>query len=257
MAGRNSLVVKGAVEPRQKIWETIRLLGDNFTVNDLTRRSGQIQSQIRAYLQALTKAGVVEQIDPSPTTRVVGQAFRLIQDEGAEHPRLDSNGQRTHAHLLTENIWRSLRILKGSLTIADIAYSSSTETVSANLLIVGRYLEALIEAGYVAKTLGDPPRTPHTYCLIPTRYTGPKPPQIHSFQRLQVFDPNISKLVYDSALEDQLEEDDSTWNNPEFQRLRGLLADWISEAESQGTHADLVKRTKFELATPVNGGTLQ
>ena len=256
MAARNSLLVKGVVEPRQKIWETIRQLNDGFTVKDLSRRSGQIQSQIRTYVQALAKAGVVEEIDPSPASKIIGQVFRLIQDEGVEHPRLDSNGQRTHAHLLTENIWRSLRILKGNLTIADIAFSASTETVSANPLIVGKYLEALVEAGYVVKTMGNPPKTPHTYGLVPTRYTGPKPPQIHSFQRLQVFDPNISRLVYDSALESE-EPEDTTWLNPEFQRLRALLSDWVTAAEVQGNHPDLITRTKFELATPVNGGTLQ
>jgi len=257
MAARNSLLVKGVVEPRQKMWETIRLLNDGFTVKDLSRRSGQIPSQIRAYVLALTKAGVVEEIDHSAASKIIGQVFRLVRDEGIEHPRLDSNGQRTHAHLLTENIWRSLRILKGNLTIADIAFSASTETVSANPLIVGKYLEALAEAGYVVKTMGNPPKTSHTYSLIQTRYTGPKPPQIHSFQRLQVFDPNISRLVYDSALEPSEEQEDTTWLNPEFQRLKALLSDWVTAAELQGNHADLITRTKFELATPASGGTLQ
>ncbi|MBP2843825.1 hypothetical protein [Pseudomonas sp. PNP] len=137
MSKVSTLIVTGKKEPRQKMWEAMRLLRPGFTVNDIVRRTAGRSADVSRYIQALTKAGVVKLVEtPEGATTSRGKVFALIRDEGADHPRLNKNGERTFEHLATENIWRTLRILGGHLTVQDIAKTASAGGVAGYTMTV-------------------------------------------------------------------------------------------------------------------------
>lgn len=149
MAKTSTLIVTGTKEPRQKMWEAMRHLRPGFTVNDIARQSCGRSADISRYIQALIKAGVVKLVEaPQGATTSRGKVFALVRDEGADHPRLNNKGERTFDHLATENIWRTLRILGGQLTVQDIAQTASAGAVSVSVVKVRQYLNALADAGY-------------------------------------------------------------------------------------------------------------
>lgn len=259
MAGRTPhLLVTGTKEPRQRMWESIRLLRPGFSINDIARRSGQQPYDINRYFQALTKAGIIKLIE-CPKGKE-GRVFALVSDEGAEHPRLNSKGQRTYAHLATENIWRTLRILNGNLTVEDVAQTASTGGVVLTLIKVRQYMNALAEAGYLEKTENGV-HTQDTYRLISAKNTGPRPPEIRQLDSLQVYDPNLSKLVFAKTTGTAGADRSLVEPGIALLRTRDLLAEWLELANnSKGSialPADLAQRTRLELATPGESGGLQ
>lgn len=256
MRGRPAhLVVLGTKEPRQRIWEAIRLLAPGFSINDLARRTGQAPQAINLYIRALTKAGIIELIE---IPKKEGRVFALIRDEGADYPRLNSKGQRTYDHLATENIWRSLRILNGELTVEAVAQMASVGEVKLTTIKVRQYLDALAEAGYVEKS-DNGVRESATYKMVSGKNTGPRPPEIRKLDSLQVYDPNLSKLVYVKTTGSV--DGDRSLVEPGIAliRSRDLLSEWLAAATSQAGKfpADLVERTRLELAEPGESGGLQ
>jgi len=256
MTGRSQLVVLGAKEPRQRIWESIRMLAKGFSAHDIARRCAQKPKEINQYLRALVKAGIIKLID-TPSGKE-GRVFALARDEGADHPRLDSKGQRTYAHLATENIWRTLRILSGDLTVEDVLHTAAVGNAVLSIVKVRQYMNALAEAGYLEKThVGG--RVADTYRLVRTKNTGPRPPEIRQLDSLQVYDPNLSKLVYVKTTGSI--DGDRSLVEPGIAliRSRDLLSEWLALAEEQKGKfsADLVERTRLELAEPGESGGLQ
>ncbi|MDU9022139.1 hypothetical protein LOY64_07240 [Pseudomonas corrugata] len=259
MSGRKPhLVVMGTKEPRQRIWESIRLLRPAFSINDIARRSGQHPNEIGRYFQALSKAGIIQVVEQRKAKE--GFVYSLIQDEGADHPRLDSKGRRTYTHLATENIWRSLRILSGEVTDDDVVATASVGGVSLSLVKVRQYLNALVEAGYLTKKAGVG-TTPDTYSMVTGKNTGPRPPEIRKLESLQVYDPNLSQLVY-ARTTGSIDADRSLVEpGVALLRSRELLTEWLAEtSRAKGAFSpssDLVQRTQLELATPGDSGGLQ
>jgi hypothetical protein len=259
MAGRKShLVVTGTKEPRQRIWESIRVLRPGFSVNDIARRSGQQLYDINRYFQALAKAGIIKLIE-APAGKE-GRVFALIHDEGVEHPRLNSKGQRTYAHLATENIWRTLRILSGNLTVEDVAQTASVGDVVLTPIKVRQYMNALAEAGYLEKTENGA-QAADTYRLVSGKNTGPRPPEIRQLESLQVYDPNLSRLVYAKTTGSVGADRSLVEPGIALIRSRDLLQEWLDQASSaNGAFApseDLQQRTQLELASPSDSGGLQ
>lgn len=259
MAGRKAhLVVTGAKEPRQRIWEAIRILGPGFSINDIARRSGQMPREINEYFSALAKAGIIRLVE-SPAGKE-SRVYSLVHDEGAEYPRLNRKGERTYLHLITENIWRSIRILKGSFTADTVLHTASAGGVPMSIIRVRQYLHALAEAGYLDKTECDR-NTPETYQLIPGKHTGPRPPEIRKLDSLQVYDPNLSKLVYVKTTGSFGADRSLVEPGVALLRSRNLLAEWLKLAvDASGMPAipvDLVQRTQLELASTGESGGLQ
>lgn len=259
MAGRKPhLVVTGSKEPRQRIWESIRVLRPGFSLNDIARRSGQHPNEIGRYFQALTKAGIIRQIEEPAGKQ--SRVFALVQDEGAEYPRVNAKGERTYGHLATENIWRSLRILSGEVTADDVLHTASTGGVAITLIKVRQYLSALTEAGYLERT-DNGPHAPDTFRLTADKNTGPRPPEIRKLDSLQVYDPNLSKLVYVKTSGSAGADRSLVEPGVALLRSRDLLTEWLEQArKAKGGFSpspDLVQRTQLELATPTESGGLQ
>lgn len=259
MAGRKAhLVVSGTKEPRQRIWESIRTLAPGFSINDIARRSGQMPREINEYFSALLKAGIIELIE-SPSGKT-SHVYSLVKDEGAEYPRLNRKGERTHLHLITENIWRSIRILKGTFTADTVLHTASAGGVHMTIIRVRQYLYALTEAGYLDKTECDR-NTPETYQLISGKHTGPRPPEIRKLDSLQVYDPNLGKLVYAQTTGSFSADRSLIEPGVALLRTRDLLGEWLKLAvDANGIPVvpmDLVQRTQLELASTGESGGLQ
>ncbi|WP_095157156.1 hypothetical protein [Pseudomonas sp. Irchel 3E13] len=256
MSGRkHHLVVQGKKDPRQRIWESIRVLAPGFSINDIARRTGQRPYDISVYLKALTTAGIIELIE-APGGKA-SRVFALLRDEGADHPRVNSKGQRTYEHLATENIWRTLRILGGDLTVPDVVLTASVGNVALTPIKVRQYLTALTEAGYLEKKEGGG-QVADTYRLLSEKNTGPRPPEIRQLESLQVYDPNLSKLVHVKTT-GSIDADRSLVEpGIALIRSRDLLAEWLDVAARKAKlPADLVERTRLELAEPGESGGLQ
>ncbi|MFW9266479.1 hypothetical protein ACLK1G_04695 [Pseudomonas sp. NR3] len=240
------------------MWESIRVLQPGFSINDIARRSGQLPYDINRYFSALTKAGIIKQIE-APKGKE-GRVFALVRDEGADHPRLNSKGQRTYSHLATENIWRTLRILNGDVTAEDVAQTASVGGVALTSIKVRQYMNALTEAGYLEISHSGGP-TPDTYRLIQGKYTGPRPPEIRQLDSLQVYDPNLSKLVYVKTTGSIGADRSLVEPGVALLRTRELLSEWLDVATgTKGPFTlptDLIQRTQLELATPNESGGLQ
>lgn len=232
------------------------MLGPGFSINDIARRSGQSLSDISRYFQALNKAGIIQLIETPPGKE--GRVFSLVLDEGVDHPRLNSKGQRTYGHLAAENIWRTVRILGGDLTVEEVFRNASVGSAELNLVKVRQYMGVLAEAGYLERTrIGG--QVADIYRLVPGKNTGPRPPEVRQLDSLQVYDPNLSKLVY--AKTTGSIDADRSLVEPGIAALRsrGLLAEWLEVASSQKGKfpADLIQRTQLELASPDESGGLQ
>ncbi|MGE7992521.1 hypothetical protein ACQKPE_16070 [Pseudomonas sp. NPDC089554] len=258
MAGRKAhLVVSGTKEPRQRIWESVRILGIAFSINDIARRSGQMPDDINRYFKALIKAGIIKVVESPPGK--VGRVYSLVQDEGADYPRVNGKGQRTYDHLATENIWRTVRILNGNLTAEGVTQTASAGGASLTIIKVRQYLNALTEAGYLEKTQVDVTK-PEIYRLVPGKYTGPRPPEIRKLDSLQVYDPNLGKLVYVKTNGSFGADRSLVEPGVALLRTRDLLSEWLELAQGGKAikpPADLVQRTQLELASTGESGGLQ
>ena len=257
MAGRKAhLVVTGTKEPRQRIWESIRVLGIAFSINDIARRSGQMPDDINRYFKVLAKAGIIAVIENPPGK--VGRVYSLVKDEGADYPRLNGKGERTYEHLATENIWRTIRILNGNLTAEGVMQAASAGGISLTVIKVRQYLNALTEAGYLEKNQIDASK-PEIYRLIPGKYTGPRPPEIRKLDSLQVYDPNVGKLVYAKTTGSFGADRSLVEPGVALLRTRDLLGEWLELAQGNKSvkpSADLVQRTQLELASTGESGGL-
>lgn len=257
MGRKAILVVTGTKEPRQRMWESIRVLAPGFSANDIARRSGQMPREINDYFNALVKAGIIGVIE-SPKGKG-GRVYSLMKDEGAEHPRLNRKGERVYAHLVTENIWRSIRILKGNFTAETVLHTASAGGVAMTISKVRQYLNSLTEAGYFTKTEWER-NIPETYQLIPGKYSGPRPPEIRKLDSLQVYDSNLGKLVYVKTTGSFGADHSLIESGVALLRTRDLLNEWLELAQTGKAvkpSADLVQRTQLELASTGESGGLQ
>jgi hypothetical protein len=187
------LAMTGAKLPRQIMWETIRTLSRSdtaLTTYNVSRRSGQDDQAVREYLRALAKAGIVEHIQPMGN---IDALWSLLNDEGAEAPRINKRGQRLKPDAV-ECIWRALRIL-GELNAVDA--KAQAEAGGASITENGAriYLQGLALAGYVTRQDGTTGK-PAIYRLIPGMNTGPLHPVYQRCSYAQVFDQNTCKVVW-------------------------------------------------------------
>lgn len=190
---RADLVMVGGKSPRQHIWEAIRAVNASpkeLTTYAVARKSNQEDEAVRAYLRDLEKVGIVSKV------RSIGRfdaEWSLLKDEGVEAPRVTKNGKVSNYAAGVENVWRALRIL-GEFSAAEASVAASINGASISEFGAHVYLSGLAKAGYVTRrggTAGFKTR----FCLIPSRYTGPKHP-IYQRDFDQVYDPNLDQVVW-------------------------------------------------------------
>ena len=227
MATKKPIDAVRANEGREAVWALIRRLR-RFATAELYLEIDLHRSTIRDYLAGLEAAGYIAREGlstgsaagvqspgghdsprrPIPPTGRPGKDARtgqqkpivyiLMKDPGIEAPRVRKDGTEVTAGIGREQMWRSMRIL-GEFCATDLAaVSDQTRPVALNE--AKTYIYYLHKAGYLrcvraAQNGGrNTPGALARYRLIPTRYTGPKPPMIQSVKR--VWDPNLKKVVW-------------------------------------------------------------
>lgn len=227
------LAMAGGKAPRQRMWEAIRELarqGAELTTYKVSRISAQDDETVRDYLRALAKAGIVRLIKPMDRDGL----WELLQDEGAEAPRVNKAGKRL-APDAVECIWRSLRIL-GDLTAAEAVAQVASAGAKISEEGARVYLQGLSLAGYVHREGGQSGH-PARYRLLPGRNTGPLHPIYQRCTFAQVYDPNLDRVVWVKGAKGDVEQ------------LRAMLREWLDVAAEVATVAPgLVDRTLRELA---------
>ncbi|MBN57828.1 hypothetical protein [Thalassolituus sp. UBA3500] len=182
---------------QDSIWAAIRKLGE-FTRKDvifeLSKEFGDAvdPDTVKSYIQRLTRGGFVA---PTGRRKSGGHQlylYKLINDCGNTAPRLKADGSRSLLGAVTESLWRTMKIL-GGFNIRELQAAATTETVQPSYEMTREYCQQLCNAGYLRR----PKRG--RYRLVPSRYTGPKPPVVTKTEG--VYDANDREIVYVKPVE--------------------------------------------------------
>lgn len=172
---------------RQHIWEAVRKTSGTFTVTDIADATGAVRKTIHDYLGCLAAGGYLAH---TPATAPgLSAIYELLKDTGHHAPRLRRDGTAVTQGQATEQMWRSMCILK------QFSYRDLIETATIEIpeWTAKSYCRILLATGYLrVMQKADPAkgRIAH-YRLI--RNSGPKPPQVQRVKR--IFDPN-TRTVY-------------------------------------------------------------
>ncbi len=179
------LTHKGGKPPRQRIWEAIRAQREGFTKDSLGAATRIHPDTVHTYLTSLVASGHL---------RAVDACFILEKDVGVEAPRVTKEGQPVTMGRVREQMWRTMKMIKGDFTFRDLAVAASTEEFPVRDTDASDYVKHLSKAGYLRVTRPGRPRVPALYRFNPSKNTGPRPPMV---QRMKtVYDPNLGRIVW-------------------------------------------------------------
>ncbi|MCW8856084.1 MAG: hypothetical protein OQJ95_01890 [Kangiella sp.] len=175
---------------RQNMWKLIRS-NKEFTVKELAKAGAVSTGTARQYLKGLMVNGMVQEVK----TRRFGKPanltlYSLIKDVGQHAPQLRADGTEDPKYKALKNLWRSMRISK-FFTIKELVSASKTTGCHVTERNATEYVENLLNAGYLKKSLKDGDQT--TYVLIGQKVSGPMPPLIQRV--VKVYDPNVCKYI--------------------------------------------------------------
>lgn len=179
------------------VWIAVRTLGStggSFGLDEVMEhmaaarrpRLSADRRLVREYTKRLVAAGMLQVMQEG--------RYLLARDTGPKTPRLRPDGSEVERGASRRAIWRTMRIL-GQFTAQDVVKIGSTEEVKPSLIDVRKYISYLDKAGYVVAVYRPEDRTkPVTWRLVPSKSTGPLPPQIR--RNHAVFDPNLGREVW-------------------------------------------------------------
>lgn len=187
----------GAYGTQDAIWRGVREL-KTFTKDDLiihiSRDLKVCDATVDSYLTRLVRGGYVS-VQKAPKHRGACKLSRytMIRDTGVETPRLSKSGAPVTQGRGRENLWRTMKILR-EFDFQELAAAASTEDTSVTPATAKEYCRYLAKAGYLAMIKRGSGSIRHRYKLLPSKFTGPRPPQIQRVK--QLYDPNVDKVVW-------------------------------------------------------------
>lgn len=199
------LEMVGGKGPRQRMWEAIRARKEQaWTVQEIAGDSSVklAVSRVREYVAGLASAGFVKAAsDFKPGQK---PSYVLARDNGVEAPRVTRDGKPVKAGLKQEQMWRVLRMLKGSdVNYRELAAHATTTDSPVDPVAANRYLQDLHGAKYLQRTLdgrgGGRRAIAARYRLISD--TGPKPPMVTRVNG--IFDPNLGELIWIEPVDEE------------------------------------------------------
>jgi hypothetical protein len=102
---------------------------------------------------------------------------------------------------------------------------------------------------------------PDYFCLVAGKDTGPRPPEIRQLESLQVYDPNLNRLIYTKTTGTPGADRSLIEPGIDLARTRELLGEWLTLAKAAkgpvSLPVELVQRTQLELASQEESGGLQ
>lgn len=179
---------------REAVWAAIRRLR-TFTRRQLERETDVPGKTIADYLKCLA-AGQVIEADAIDIT-VPAQIWRLADDRGVEAPRLRPDGQPVTQGLPREQMWRTMRSLKGAFSPAELAIAAATDSIAVSAVDAADYCFHLERAGYLRLAVRGTAKSASSkrrYQFVPVMYTGPKPPMVARTKL--VWDSNRAKVMW-------------------------------------------------------------
>ena len=192
-------------ETRAAIWQAIRDTrgkggepNSPFTIHDIWAQTRCTRDIAREYIVSLAAGGFLQKLSPAPGSS--SPLYVLLRDTGVEAPRVRRNGTLVTQGIGREQMWRTLKIAGADFSCRDLAISASTDEHHVQEHEAKDYLYHLHRAGYLIITVEGGPARLTRYRLLPSKYTGPRPPQIQRVK--QVYDPNIGKVVWKGAADD-------------------------------------------------------
>ncbi|WP_265533765.1 hypothetical protein [Pseudomonas saponiphila] len=245
MTKTTQLSVSGGKVAKQHMWEAVRANKAGFSLRMIASESGQPIAQVKAYVLAMRNAQLVEVFDESGDAK--DHRWRLVRDEGADYPRVRSNGQRSTHGLGLENLWRAMRIMK-RMTAADAAQMASVNGVRVTQAYALNYFVLLVKAGYLVASSKESKRE-QTFEFVPGMNTGPKHPVIQRLESIKVFDSNTEALVYAKETTGGVSTASEPSNDMEQEnlRLRQLVSEFVDTGDKAPTPS-LLQRALLELA---------
>lgn len=192
------LEAQGPKGDRQAIWEAIRALhqyGGPINAPVVRKQLHQVvpPGRVRDYMVALEKGGYLTRKNPDAPRHGTPVDYRLTRDVGVEAPRVRKDGTEPTQGRGREQLWRTLRII-GDFSAAQLADAASTPAVAVAELTAAEYCQFLEAAGYLRLTRPGGPGVVARYQLVPSRWSGPRPPMIQRVK--QLYDPNLGEVVY-------------------------------------------------------------
>ena len=178
----------GGLNKRDRIWAQIRIQR-SFNVRSLHAELDDItKGSVHHYLKCLYAGGYISIISHSKPCQ-----YNLIKDCGIEAPRLRPDGSPVNQGRVSENLWRTMKILK-TFDWLDLSRVASTEEVQIKPVTAKRYVEALFHARYLLCIRASLPGSRAVYRFRTQMNTGSRAPMIQSDRSL--YDPNLGKIVY-------------------------------------------------------------
>ncbi|MGD9638348.1 MAG: hypothetical protein AB7U85_04750 [Alphaproteobacteria bacterium] len=173
---------------RDAVWKAIREL-KTFTKEDLSKKAKVNVETIRTFLTGLVKGGYISKEDHRKQNNNEPIKYNLVKDIGVDAPKVRKDGSKVKP-VATENMWRTMRILK-RFSVKDLILNATTDEIQIKPTSADSYCKYLCRAGYLAKNAD------RTYTFLQSKYTGPLAPMIQRIK--QLYDPNIGKIVYKSG----------------------------------------------------------
>ncbi len=178
------------LDSRDAVWSAIRKLRI-FTVRDLTMETTLQEDTVRSYVTGLRNAGFLAEAGEkkSGVRGIAGKAklWKLVKDAGIDTPRVRKDGTLVVQGIGRMQMWRTMRII-GTFSALSLAVNASTEDCQVAEETAKEYIIFLHRAGYLGRIYKG------RYRLLPSRYTGPKPPMIQRVK--QVWDANLKKVMW-------------------------------------------------------------
>ena len=181
----------GGKNARQRIWEVIRAKNNQpFEIHPVAQAANVDDETVKTYLQCLVAGSYAEIVSKKSNNK---STYRQLKDTGIEAPRLTRKGEPVTQGLISEAIWRTLRILS-ALDASQIVAHVAAAGHDVALTYVKRYLASLKKAGYLQVVIAGNTHRLEKIQLKLGMDTGPRAPQI---QRVKtVYDPNLNKVMH-------------------------------------------------------------
>lgn len=187
---------------RQQLWNRIRhrrAANADFSLTDIVF-GGESTDTARDYVAGLAKAGYIRlsAVVANSGGRRPQHRWMLIRDTGLEAPRVRRDGAPVTQGLAQEQMWRTLRLLRGDANARELAAHASTPAIPVSPTAAADYLLNLAHAGYLTctaaarTTMKNGGKSQARYRLKPAvdgkGDTGPRAPMVCRTQVL--YDPN-------------------------------------------------------------------
>lgn len=118
-------------------------------------------------------------------------SYILVSPVSVDCPRFLASGELVTKSNITQNLWRSMRMLS-NFTCDELVAHSTTSTVTATADSARFFIYILKKADYIKVIDKTGKGRKERYQLV--KNTGPKPPQVLKVKEL--YDPNKNEIVY-------------------------------------------------------------